>query len=1200
MRKKGLLLFFTALICFSAFASDAFTVTYGQSSTNERHLVFTLGDFYIDQVTIEGITYSTVAFDHPITTMKKGWAELPFLSSSIQIADDKNVNVTATEVSYFDIQLDHPLLPSRGVIYRNQDPASIPYEIDASSLIDAFYPKSLVSADDPYILRDIRGTNIKVYPFRYNAVQNTLRVYYEIEVSVNDNETPVVNPRTASNAKMLREMDAMYRSLFLNYPSAAKDDLTVSDYGDILVITTERDEDAIQPYIDWKKEKGFNVFKEVVETGTNVKTLVQDSYDANPNILYVQLVGDWADIKCNQGGGANAPMDPMLGCVVGTDWYPEIAVGRFSGSSPAHIGIQVEKAINYEKNTSETTDWYSKSLGVASNEGATNGDDSEMDKEHVQIIYDNKLNPFTYDNHFDVYAPGATSAMVTNALQEGVSIANYCGHGSVNSWVTSGFSNSNISQLTNGDKLPFIFSVACVNGAFHQGECFGEAWLKKEGGGAVLALMATINQPWQPPMRGQDYFNDLLVGGYDYDANPGNGTNTEEGRSFIGSIVVNGLILMYAESSGSADLETIQTWTTFGDCSLQARTAMPAEMTLDNEVVISGVDYSAVLTSDGEPLEGAMIGLSQADGGLFYNAVTDENGAFSIAHELIPGDAKLVVTSMNKETIYNDIVVISPDGPYLIINDFNMNTQDGLVMYNSEAGMDIMIENLGSDPASQVSVSLTSEDEMYCTLLSETTIEMGDIDADETVTLENAFTFSFANDAADQHTVNLTFDIVGSAKEVWQDQISFKINAPNMASEFVLIDDTEGGDGNGRLDAGETAVLKFNGLNIGHAMSPEAVIMIASASPYISFTNASVNLGEIDAQSEAMAEFEVQVSEDAPIGILANLSVDISAGNYSNNMSMMLPLGLVIEDWETGDFEKFDWVMSGNADWEIVEGINVYEGTYSAKSMDIDDNQTAALSIDVSTTMESPVSFFFKVSSEAAYDYLKFYIDDDLKGEWSGNIDWQEASFECPAGEHTLTWEYYKDGYVSSFQDCAWIDYIVLPGAAASAPLFADFEADQTEICDGEIINFTSNSIGEVATYNWTFEGGDPETSEEENPSVLYANAGSYSVSLTISDGNNESTITKETYIIVRNCTGLERMNEFVVEVYPNPNNGQFIVKVNQRAKVEILSTLGYIVYSADLIGTESIDLSEHAEGVYFVKVETETENFVKRVIVRK
>ena len=67
----------------------------------------------------------------------------------------------------------------------------------------------------------------------------------------------------------------------------------------------------------------------------------------------------------------------------------------------------------------------------------------------------------------------------------------------------------------------------------------------KEGGGSVMFLGATISQPWQPPMRGQDYFADILIGGYDYTAHPGqSGINTTEGRTSLGSIVFNGLVLI--------------------------------------------------------------------------------------------------------------------------------------------------------------------------------------------------------------------------------------------------------------------------------------------------------------------------------------------------------------------------------------------------------------------------------------------------------------------------------------------------------------------------------------------------------------------------------------------------------------------------------------------------------------------------------
>ena len=54
-------------------------------------------------------------------------------------------------------------------------------------------------------------------------------------------------------------MDAIYKSVFINYADANREDLTIGEFGDILVVTTSRDEAAIQPYVQWKREKGYDV-----------------------------------------------------------------------------------------------------------------------------------------------------------------------------------------------------------------------------------------------------------------------------------------------------------------------------------------------------------------------------------------------------------------------------------------------------------------------------------------------------------------------------------------------------------------------------------------------------------------------------------------------------------------------------------------------------------------------------------------------------------------------------------------------------------------------------------------------------------------------------------------------------------------------------------------------------------------------------
>ncbi len=79
----------------------------------------------------------------------------------------------------------------------------------------------------------------------------------------------------------------------------------------------------------------------------------------------------------------------------------------------------------------------------------------------------------------------------------------------------------------------------------------------------------------------------------------------------------------------------------------------------------------------------------------------------------------------------------------------------------------------------------------------------------------------------------------------------------------------------------------------------------------------------------------------------------------------------------------------------------------------------------------------------------------------------------------------------------------------------ADFEADPSDICEAGTAHFASTSIGNVIQYQWTFEGGYPETSELMNPNVYYQEVGSYDVELVIYDGTRYDTAFKSEYINV-------------------------------------------------------------------------------------
>jgi PKD repeat protein len=84
------------------------------------------------------------------------------------------------------------------------------------------------------------------------------------------------------------------------------------------------------------------------------------------------------------------------------------------------------------------------------------------------------------------------------------------------------------------------------------------------------------------------------------------------------------------------------------------------------------------------------------------------------------------------------------------------------------------------------------------------------------------------------------------------------------------------------------------------------------------------------------------------------------------------------------------------------------------------------------------------------------------------------------------------------------------------APTFmADFEGDPTHLCGMGSVQFTNTSIGDPISYHWFFEGGYPDQSWDENPSVFYQNYGTYDVKLIISDGTQYDTTLKVDYISV-------------------------------------------------------------------------------------
>jgi hypothetical protein len=628
-------------------------------------LHYQLSMFTMHPVMINDNEYVQISLGQEPQSLIAGAPDIPSIHRSVIIPDTATMNIRVIQATYQEFK-NIAVAPSKGNLKRTVNPEEVPYEFGEIYTKDAWYPSSSVALEDPYYLRDFRGQVVTVSPFQYNPVEATLRFYDDITIEVYPTQQSSLN---SENDQTLLHVDSdflpIYQNHFLNFNQAKY--TPVSEQGNMLVIVYDSFYYDMVPFVQWKNMKGIPTEMVNVSTIGNanaIKSYIADYYNTN-GLTFVLLVGDAAQVPTYMSGYVAS--DPSYGYIVGGDHYIDLFVGRFSAETVAHVQTQVNRTITYERYPTQGAEWYEKGVGIASSQGP--GDDNEYDYQHIRNIRTLLLN-FTYTFVDELYdgsqgggdaAGNPTPTMVATALNEGRSIINYCGHGSPTSWGSSGFSNTNVNQLTNDNMLPFIVSVACNNGEFDTYTCFAEAWLRATNNGngqptgAIGAYMSTISQSWDPPMEAQDEFNNILVWLY-----------ADNIKTTYGALCYHGAMSMI-DKYGSAGISEADAWTVFGDPSVQVRTDPPATMTVTHDPYINGMAESFELDAPGFP--NALCALS-TQGTLLAYEYTDTSG-----HAIIEIDAdlssidevQLVVTGFNTMPYITTLLVqhenVPPEKP---------------------------------------------------------------------------------------------------------------------------------------------------------------------------------------------------------------------------------------------------------------------------------------------------------------------------------------------------------------------------------------------------------------------------------------------------------------------------------------------------------------------------------------------------------
>jgi hypothetical protein len=752
------------------------TISFEAGSMMQKKVMTSIGEAVI------------IKTDEGTSILKQGYPDLPKLTASIIIPDQKDMEVTVVSSSYTDYE-NVLVAPSKGSISRTIDPSTIPFTYAPVYGENNFWPEKLAELRDPYILRDYRGQTVVVYPYQYNPVTKTLRVYTNITLSV----TPKTNGtginslvRIKPLEKVASEFGSIYSNQFLNYSNGSRY-VPLGEEGNMLIISYGTFMSAMQPFVDWKTQKGIRT--EIVDVATigNTNTAIKDyvtEYYNTKGLTFLLLVGDDAQVRASETDAGDS--DNEYAYILGNDHYLEFFVGRFSAENEEDVATQVTRSISYEK-TPLVDSYYANGVGIASDQGP--GDDGEWDWEHENNIRTQLVN-YNYNEIYELFDGTHTGAAndesgnpndndLAELVNAGAGIVNYTGHGGTTSISTTGFSTSDVdSKLTNTEKWPFLWIVGCQVGNFTGSTCFGETWARAsyagQPAGGIASFMSTINQWWNEPMEGQDEMNNILTE-----------SETDNIKRTFAGISVNGCFSMNDEY-GDTGYEMTDTWTIFGDPSLVVRTALPSDMAVSHDPVIylgtsqfnvecDAENATACLTQNGE-----ILGTATVSGGyatLEFDPIASTD------------DITLTITGYNKIPYISDIPAQAPSGAYVLGTTYTVvditGNNNGNADYNESVTLDVTLENVGISSASGVIATIATTDAFVT--ITDATQSYGTILNNASAMQSNAFAITVADNVPDAHVALFTCTAEDDLGNSWVSNFSITLNAPVLAVQSFTI-----------------------------------------------------------------------------------------------------------------------------------------------------------------------------------------------------------------------------------------------------------------------------------------------------------------------------------------------------------------------------------------------------------------------------
>jgi len=542
---------------------------------NSIEINLELDDFKFEKLDTEYGYFTSVSIDGFSYILNEGQAKLPCIRRLIEIPFGSNYEIKIKSLIWDEGSLQEFGMPER-IIPSQQSIEKIPssqneFLIDEDYYnINSFLPADNIEIADSGNIRSRNFFLIEICPVKYKPINGQLRLLRSCELVISLENTDL--DKTYENIERYSSSayEKVFGELFENYGFYEKGLLKREQEG-MLFIVYDSFTDEIQDLVDLKDDMGYDTT--VTKTSDipggpskeNIKAYIQDAYDTwTIPPTYVLLVGDTGQVPTYPGTTGPGAADLYFVTVDGSDFIPDIFIGRFPGSTELEIEAMVEKTVYYQEASFPSDDWIKKGAFIASS------DHGQLAEETHNYVIDNFLDPngYTCDKIYE--ASGGSTTDISTALNEGRSLCVYSGHGYSYGWSCVSFGQTDIQNLNNNGMYPFVCSHACSTNTFEIGECFGETWVREEDKGALAFWGASDSTYWDE----DDILERATFQSW-----------REDGFDWIGGMTDMGLMYLYENYSGGGMTKYyFEAYNIMGDPSVRLWSESPSEPPIDPDV----------------------------------------------------------------------------------------------------------------------------------------------------------------------------------------------------------------------------------------------------------------------------------------------------------------------------------------------------------------------------------------------------------------------------------------------------------------------------------------------------------------------------------------------------------------------------------------------------------------------------------------